>query len=472
MERTQQRSGIIEAHPTSRRNFLVNGGRTAGAVAIASSFQNLLGRAAVAAKANSGDYGPLAPVNDETTGLPLLQLPEGFRYRSFGWTGDPMADGQKTPGAHDGMAVIGATDGRLVLCRNHELNGNGVPFTAAERSFDPAAPAGCTNLVFDAHQGEWIKSFASLSGTVKNCAGGPTPWGTWLTCEETVLGPGDADDGKSLAYKQAHGWIFEVPADGATNPHPLKDMGRFVHEAIAVDPQTGIVYETEDAKQAGFYRFLPTKPGELSRGGRLEMLRCRRAADLRQGIKVGTVLDVDWVGIDEPQRAHSPGRHDGAGVSQQGKQQHGSIFARLEGCWAGNDRIYIVSTSGGEAKLGQIWEFDPTRQTLKLIFESPGSEVLDKPDNITVSPRGGIVLCEDGDVKPQRLHGLTVDGELFPLAANNVVLKGEHNGFRGDFRDSEWAGACFSPDGRWLFVNLQSPGITLAITGPWQQGLL
>lgn len=458
---------------TTRRAFLQHSGEFLKASMVASAFHGLISRHSRAADPDGRPvYGPLRAVKDETTGLELLRLPEGFRYRSFGWTGDAMSDGGTTPGVHDGMAVIAAQGDLLTLCRNHELKGKGRPFAAAERCYDSAAPAGCTNLVFDAAKGEWLKSFASISGTVKNCAGGPTPWGSWLTCEETVSGPHDEDDGHPLEYHQDHGWIFEVPADGAQGPRPLKAMGRFVHEAVAVDPANGIVYETEDARQAGFYRFLPASPGDLAQGGQLQMLRAKGADDLRKGSQLHATYDVEWVTIGEPHLAHSKGSTDAAGVFRQGKAQGGTTFARLEGCWYGQGRVFFVSTSGGHAERGQVWEFHPANQTLRLIFASPGSEVLDKPDNITVSPRGGLVLCEDGDVKPQRLHGLTTDGRLFLLAANHIVLKGEHNGFRGDFRDSEWAGATFSPDGKWLFVNIQDPGITFAITGPWEDGLL
>ncbi len=119
-----------------------------------------------------------------------------------------------------------------------------------------------------------------------------------------------------------------------------------------------------------------------------------------------------------------------------------------------------------------MWEYDPRNERLRLVFESPDKKILDKPDNITVSPRGGIVLCEDGDFIPQRLQGLTPDGRIFPLAANNVRLSGEKNGLRGDFREQEWAGVCFSPDGEWLFANIQEPGITFAITGPWEKNFI
>lgn len=452
-----------------RREFLVQTSLSASSLAVAAAFQAFLGRDLNAARRREGPAVVLRPVPDEATGLPLLQLPEGFRYLSHGWTGDPLADGTPTPGVHDGMAVIQTDANQLVICRNHELSGNGRPFADAARCFDPHGPGGCVILTFDQSAGAWGKGLPSISGTVKNCAGGPTPWGTWLTCEETVFGPGDEDDGERLDYEREHGWIFEVPAGGITDPQPLKAMGRFVHEAVAVDPRTGIVYETEDAKTAGFYRFVPNRPGELTHGGRLQMLSVASAADLRRLATVGQTFDVRWVDIAEPERAHSPETTDRAGVFQQGKAQHGTTFARLEGCWFGNDRIYFVSTSGGTAEAGQVWEYDPVQEQLRLLFESPSRDVLDSPDNITVRPQGGIVLCEDGDHLPNRLHGLTSAGELFPIAANNTVLHGERNRISGDFRDQEWAGATFSPDGRWLFVNLQKPGITLAITGPWSE---
>ena len=98
--------------------------------------------------------------------------------------------------------------------------------------------------------------------------------------------------------------------------------------------------------------------------------------------------------------------------------------------------------------------------------------MLNAPDNLCVSPRGGLVLCEDGS-GTEYVHGLTVEGEIFRFAQNNVDLRATPvKGFSGDYRGSEFAGACYSPDGKWLFVNVQSPGITFAITGPWRSGAL
>jgi secreted PhoX family phosphatase len=442
-----------------RRSFLK--GAVAGAAASV-PFHALLARAQspfdhAVRRGHTAGYGPLFEAADETTGLPLLMLPRGFHYVSFGWTGDILSSGQPTPGSHDGMAAFAAGNGRTRLVRNHE-RGQGTPFSST--AYDTRGAGGTTTLEFDTHAGALVGGWDSLSGTIRNCAGGPTPWGSWLTCEETTE-----------RTPVPHGYVFEVPADGAGNAVPIRDMGRFSHEAVALDPATGFVYETEDAgSSSGFYRFVPHTAGELSAGGRLFMLKVRNASLTNLGASYpnGTTFEVEWVPIATPD---SSGAIAGTFVWAQGRAQGAATFARLEGCWYGNDaKIYVVSTSGGIGQ-GQIWEYDPAAETLSLLFQSPGASVLNAPDNITVSPRGGLVLCEDGSGE-EFVHGLTVDGEIFPFAKNNVVLTGERNGITGDFRGSEFAGACYSPDGRWLFVNVQSPGITFAISGPWKSGAL
>lgn len=457
-----------------RRDFLR---LSASTIAVGATFDALTSRISKgdASSLRSSGYGPLRPVADEVTGLKLLQLPEGFRYLSFGWTGEPMADGSPTPHTHDGMAVTSDTDGQIILSRNHEIAETGRPIGSESITYDAKATGGCTNLLFDANREKWVRSWPSISGTVRNCAGGPTPWGTWLTCEETTLGPGDEYDGKRFDYEQTHGWVFEVQPEGESDPRPLKGLGRIWHEAVAIDPETGIVYETEDRKQAGLFRFVPDEPGNLRAGGTLQMLKAVSRDDLRKGIKTGQTFDVAWVDIEDPERADTPGTNDHQGVYRQGVEAGGSTFARLEGAWYGNERIYVTATSGGDAERGQVWELDPQEQTLTLRFESPGMDVLDMPDNMCVSPRGGIVLCEDGDIVPQRLHGLTPDGQLFTLAANNIDFSrgGAPYGLaQEDYRDQEWAGATFSFDGSWLFANIQTPGVTFAITGPWGDGLV
>jgi uncharacterized protein len=454
-----------------RRSFLKGSALAVAGLSSVVPFQALLSRKASAVELPySPDYGPISPVNDENTGLPLIMLPAGFRYISFGWTGDPMRDGNPTPSLHDGMAVVSTRGDQVVLVRNHEVE-FATPFAPAELTFDAGeAGGGTTNLSFNTRTGRWLESWPSLSGTVRNCAGGDSYRGSWLTCEETL-----ADSTINENLTENHGWVFDVPAFGAADPVPLRDMGRFSHEAVAVDPVTGIVYETEDNTPAGFYRFVPNNPARLSEGGQLQTLRVRgeRQIDLSQGIAVGMKFRVTWVDIDNPRQAHTPGNTDGLGVFMQGFDRGGASFTRLEGCWYDSGSIFFTSTDGGTAGEGQVWQYDPRREELTLIFESPEEAVLDNPDNITISPRGGIILCEDGDREGQRLIGLTPQGETFSFAANNVVLEEDRNGIPADdYSGQEWAGACYSSDTRWLFVNIQTPGITFAITGPWDNGAL
>ncbi|WP_199430238.1 alkaline phosphatase PhoX [Qaidamihabitans albus] len=451
----------------ARRRFLQGGLATAAALATLGPLEALGARTAGAAplrkRDSSPDYGPLSPVRDQTTGLALLALPKGFEYLSHGWTGDPMSDGSPTPAAHDGMAAFRRPDGKVALVRNHELGGYSGAF--AEPAYNPAARGGTTNLVFDPDRGEFTESWASLSGTIRNCAGGPTPWGTWLSCEETTE---VAPDGTR------HGYVFEVPFDGKGDPAPLREMGRFSHEAVAVDPGTGVVYLTEDATPSGFYRYLPRKRGELAAGGELQMLVVRTpdgSSYSTYADGTGTEYRTSWVTVPNPD--YAPGETRPA---EQGAALGAAVFRRLEGAWWGNDRVYIVSTSGGPKGQGQVFEYDPRAERMRVLFASPDAAVLNNPDNICVSPRGGIVLCEDGS-EGEYLHGLTTDGEIFPFALNQVVIpEGGVPGKAaapGDYSGSEWCGSTFEPkNGNWLFVNAQSPGITFAITGPWRTGSL
>ncbi|MGH6691881.1 MAG: alkaline phosphatase PhoX, partial [Gammaproteobacteria bacterium] len=251
--------------------------------------------------------------------------------------------------------------------------------------------------------------------------------------------------------------------------------GLFNHEAAMIDPRTGFPYQTEDANDCGFYKFVPNKPRRLLRGGRLYMLRVKGQpnANLGLGFPLGTTWDVDWVPISDPTAATTS-------TFAQGSALGGARFRRLEGCWWGDRTGYFLSTDGGSAREGQVFEYDPRNETLTLIYDAPTFNDCDNPDNLTVTPRGGLLLCEDNGggqgtfPAGERLLGLTLHGGIFTFAINNVVLTSAHNPRvpAGDYRQNEWAGACYSPDGQWLFVNIQTPGITFAITGPWGAGPL
>ena len=380
-----------------------------------------------------------------------------------------MTDGTPTPRAHDGMAAFGMPDGSVRLVRNHEdgdLPPHARPMTDAAHAYDPAAGGGTTTLEIRL-EGDGpptlVRDFVSLGGTTINCAGGPTPWGSWLSCEETT-------NGLARGWSVPHGYVFEVAAaaDRPVEAVPLKAMGRFVHEAVAVDPVTGFVYETEDLNRAaGVYRFRPSTPGVLAGGGALEMLaiRGRPDADLRAGQRVGERLPVRWVPIADPDPTDAE-QHPAA-VYVQGRERGGARLSRLEGCWYADESVYFHSTNGGDAHAGQVWRYLPREEALVLVFESPSADILNGPDNITSSPRGGLIICEDGP-GTCHLRGLTPNGEIFDFARNIL-------------NEREFAGAVFSPDGRVLFVNIQgdlnsfgpgNPGMTLAIWGPWERGPL
>lgn len=459
-----------------RRDFLSSSLAAGGVAALhglaARLARSSTGRESPRAKEVAGGYGPLRPSKAANANEALLALPEGFHYTVFGRTGTPMSDGLPTPRGHDGMAAF--ADGKWVrLVRNHEINGmvgkDGVAVAGKGRSFDKLAGGGTTTLLIDPRTRLPVRDFVSLSGTLQNCAGGPTPWGSWISCEETVLNERRYTDQQGRewgGFGAKHGYCFEVPAfaDGPVQPSPLKGLGRFVHEAVAVDPSSGVVYETEDTRTAGFYRFVPKRRGVLSAGGRLQMLavKDRPGYDARGGQKVGAALRATWVEISDPDPVEAD--VDPRAVFRQGRGEGGVVFTRLEGCWHGRDSVFFTSTNGGEKGLGQVWEYRPVSRTegqLTLIYESSSEALLKAPDNLCVSPRGGLVICEDGR-GAQHLRGLTAGGQIFDLAVN--VVPG--------FENMEFAGATFSPDGRTLFVNIQTPGLTFAIWGPWEAGAL
>ncbi|WP_431041669.1 alkaline phosphatase PhoX [Streptomyces sp. P1-3] len=452
----------------TRRQILARTGALGASIAFAGSVPELFTGTAAAATSGSSGYGPLVPDPDG-----LLDLPEGFRYRVLSREGDALRSGEGTvPSNHDGMAAFPGRAGGTHLVRNHENRQDAkhrVP-TVEGLTYDPEGPGGCTALTLDRHN-RVLGERVAIAGTSTNCAGGPTPWHTWLTCEETEFKAGEE------GYTKDHGFIFEVdPYDPhRTGAHPLTAMGRFQHEAIAVDPRNGVVYETEDAfdKPFGlFYRFLPNRPlggrGSLRAGGRLEAMRVPGVADLSVVQETGTSFDgIEWVPVPDPLARQTPVRFQDFG---RGGITHAQ---KLEGCYWGGSSVYFVSSFARSADgsaadhFGQVWRYDPERRRLTLVIVfGPSTDVQlpgESPDNITLAPSGGLMVCEDGN-GAQHVFGLTRRGEVYPMA------RGRQNiGTDAEPEWGEFAGVTFSPDGDTMYVNCYTPGTTFAVTGPWRR---
>ncbi len=423
-------------------------------------------------------YGELFPTVAKNTGETFLSLPKSFEYNIIGRAGAPMSDGRATPRAHDGMATF-KVGRELRIVRNHEISGGRIPrpgsAIGAANHYDETAGGGSTTLVIDPKTRTITRDFVSLSGTLVNCAGGPTSWGSWISCEETTIGQSirtTSTGAKIGGFPKPHGYCFEVSASANTNlpPVPLKAMGRFEHEAVAVDKKTGILYLTEDFNPCGLYRFLSSRDKRLAEGGVLQMLSVKGhdRYDTRRGQKQNAILNATWVTIDDPDPAAAD--LDPQAVSKQGRAKGGAVFARLEGCCADHrGRIYFTATSGGDNRGGQIWRYDPVSRDsghLLLLFESPGRGILDMPDNVCLMPDSRLLfVCEDSDYvgeggTPENLiRILAPDGRIADFAVNIAPLAPR----------SEFAGATFSKDGKTLFVNIQHAGVTCAVWGDWSK---
>ena len=450
---------VVAMSTMPRRSFLLRAGGLGLGAAFSGSLSQVLFADAAVGKPPRHGYGPLVPDRDG-----IVDLPRGFRYRVLSRSEvDYLDDGRPVPGLHDGMAAFRGQRGQTTLICNHEIAGEDVPEHGilpvphrAGHVYDPNAVGGTTTLVVGTNR-KLLSQRVSLAGTSTNCAGGPTPWATWLTCEET----------DEVIADVKHGYVFEVDPAHDGNPKPIVAMGRFEHEAVSFDARTGEAYLTEDADgpHGLFYRFQPTQPlgerGSLHAGGNLAVLRIPALGgdDLSAVTEAGTVFtDLEWLPVADPDPGDATLR----------ELYPATRVPKGEGTWWGADgSIWLVSSRGdgpdaeeeGDRSSGvhggQIWRYDPTANTLRLVVRFEPNHDFEGPDNITVSPYGFAVMCTDGEDENQFLAGITKDGKTFPLAYN-----------RGS--SDEFAGACFSPDRHTLFANIQEPGMTLAIWGPWR----
>ncbi len=406
-----------------------------------------------------------------------LDLPEGFSYKIISKAGQKMSDGFLVPGRPDGMGTFLNETGKTVIIRNHEnspsplenspfgLQNELLPKIETSVLYDAGQGTqpglgGTTTLIFDEKTQQVEKEFLSLAGTYRNCAGGITPWNSWLTCEEDVT----RADGTTI--EKDHGYVFEVPAvaKGPVAPIPITAMGRFNHEAVAVDPKTGIVYQTEDRPDGLLYRFIPNEKGNLQAGGQLQVLAVvdQNSLDTRnwkeQKVQLNTKMSVKWMDIDN---IHAP-EDD---LRYRGFEAGAARFARGEGMWMGENELYFACTNGGPQEFGQVFRYTLSPKEgsaeeikhpgiLELFAESNDKSILHMCDNLTISPWGDIFLCEDNS-EQNRIHVINKEGEISAFAINQSS-------------DSEFAGIVFSPSGKTMFVNIQANGDTLAITGPWE----
>lgn len=456
-----------------RRDFLA---ATSAAIALGFTGLRRVAHGGTCSLESVGSYGPL-----QMDPAAIIDLPKGFTYSVFSTHGQEMDDGLLVPGLHDGMAAFPAGDGTCLLVRNHEIGTVNLPRFGAfgwqnerlakvdqDKLYDHGAggdgPAlgGTTTVLYDLERQQAKAHWLSLGGTGINCAGGPTPWNSWLSCEEWTQ---RAD----VRHARDHGFVFEVPATESMSlvkAEPIRAMGRFQHEAVAVDPETSIIYQTEDRQDGAIYRYLPRVPGKPIEGGRLQALAIADSdgfdtrnwnTDGTDDIMLGQTLPVRWIDMDDVEAPSDDLRY-------RAFAEGAARFARGEGIWRGNGAFLWVCTTGGQARLGQVFSYTPSPYegtdrentspgTLALFIEPNDGSLIANADNLTIARNGDVFLCEDGG-EANGMARVTPEGAVERFALNRMNA-------------SELAGACFSPDGSTLFVNIQRPGISLAIRGPW-----
>ncbi len=445
----------------SRRTFLSSSTAALGALGSLSSVMTAANSKALSNKHDTkepllkGNFGEL--ISDPHG---ILDLPREFQYRIISKENDTMTSGDLVPANNDDIGAISAGPGMTLLFRNHAMStedvalGKATPVTHAPGTvYDPELRAGGATTLLINTERKLISDHVSISGTLRNCAGGLTPWRTWLTCEKST---------ETMA--KPHGYVFEVDPRSGSHLEPVLGMGRFKHGAVSFD-HDGIAYLCEDDHDpfGCFYRFAPANlfggSGSLHGGGTLSALA---VAGLRSDLSVvktpGIVLDVDWVNVPNanPKDGETP-------IREQVISLGATPIPEVQETWAGTDgSIWFVCRScevhhKNVSKGGHIWRYDPASQTIELIGSFADDTPHDKPKSVTPGPHGFAIASTHNQTE-RRIVGIAENGQLFPFGLNRL-------------NNEDFSGATFSPDGKTLFVNLRgSPGLSFAIWGPWRKG--
>lgn len=369
-----------------------------------------------------------------------------FPFKILRYSGSTMNDGIKVPNKPDGMGIFYQENGNIVLLINHELSLGILPKKSPlSKAYDSYARGGVTRLELDEYLNV-IDHRLVLAGTMTNCNGGVTPWGSWITCEENTKTSKD-----SFLLEKKHGYAFEVYPNikEPQIPIPLKDMGRFKREAVGIDPETGFVYQTEDRLESCFYRFRPNTYGKLRRGGTLEALKVKgtlkKSMDDYSFESINQKIEIEWIEIDHK-------NDDEDNLRKVAQSKGASIFSRGEGITLENGELFFTCTSGGPYGIGQVFKLNLKEQTLELEYVAKDENVLHMPDNLVISPSGDLIICEDRAVGSNRLLLLKKSGEIIEICKTKF---------------GEFAGPVFSKDGKTLFVNHLTQGKIIAIDANW-----